>query len=269
MKQISPSVYNKKYYEVGYSTADIKTLLKKNSFYDRYKEISSLLPLAKGDIIVDYGCGNGDLSYYINKNYGCKVVGIDYSSDAIDVCNKRLNSLGSVDKKKEIKFICSNNDSLPNLSGVRAVFFSDVIEHMYNHEIDIVLKTILKWNNKIAVVVRTDNDIYEKRIRPLLYVVQVIFRIKKLESVIKESAHNKKIEEEQHVNLTNSRKLRKLMKKYGLRQKVVAYPKIKTEKIIGQLGQRHVPHLFLGMIGVLIRLFIFLSPSFYAVYEKE
>lgn len=272
MKQISYSRYNNNYYKECYgSSKNFSSLLKKNDFKPRYQEICELLVLEEKDIIVDYGCGNGDLSFFISKNYNSQVLGIDYSSDAIVICEKKLKVFSKIYPNAKIRFSNLNNDCLPELSNVKAVFLSDVVEHMYDHEIEMVLKHIISWNKKeLFILIRTDNDIYEKFIRPFVYAIQLILFLQSIKSIKEMVTDNKKVEQDQHINLTNPIKLRRKLKKFGFSQVSISYPKITNEKIIGQLNLGvGFPHIFIKSIAFILNIFIFLSPSFYGMYKTS
>ena len=68
------------------------------------EELIKLDLIKKEDIIVDYGCGKGRIGFFLNKQIGCKVVGIDHSERLLKMATKNLESYGD---NGDIKFIHS------------------------------------------------------------------------------------------------------------------------------------------------------------------
>ena len=46
------------------------------------------------DVVVDYGCGKGRISFFINDQIGCKVIGIDHSERLLEMANRNLERYG-------------------------------------------------------------------------------------------------------------------------------------------------------------------------------
>jgi len=64
-----------------------------NDFYEnmyKFLNIMQLLDLPKGSAVLDVGCGPGWVSHYLGK-LGYYVIGIDISSDFIDIAQQRLS----------------------------------------------------------------------------------------------------------------------------------------------------------------------------------
>ena len=56
------------------------------------------------NVLVDYGCGKGRVSFFLNSQIGCKVTGIDHSERLLQMAKKNLEEYGKTD---DIKFIHS------------------------------------------------------------------------------------------------------------------------------------------------------------------
>ena len=70
--------------------------------------------LKKEDIIVDYGCGNGRIGFFLNNQIGCKVIGIDHDERMIEKANENLKRYGN---NENIIFIHSKaEDCIPDES---------------------------------------------------------------------------------------------------------------------------------------------------------
>jgi cyclopropane-fatty-acyl-phospholipid synthase len=50
--------------------------------------------------VLDIGCGWGGFALYLNKHYGCEVLGVALAPDQIEFCNERAAELGVSDKVK-------------------------------------------------------------------------------------------------------------------------------------------------------------------------
>jgi len=262
-KSIPASKYDEQYFEERYGNVSETDHI--------YQESASLIKLTENDKVIDLGCGTGQMSILLNLKYSCDVLGIDYSPDAIRLCRENLQK--AVEEKKgieaaKVRFLCCDNDKLSDFQGIKAVFLVDVVEHLYDEEINLVLAHIKKWNNdKIYVVIHTDNNNYLKFLRPVGDFISIHLG-KASSQKIKE---NKKIELERHINLTTARNLKRKLSKHGFSVLKINYPEMSREiiaaqlPIIGKYKALLYPTYFFG------RLFYFLRPSFYllAVYDKN
>ncbi|HEX8923238.1 MAG TPA: class I SAM-dependent methyltransferase, partial [Patescibacteria group bacterium] len=143
MKSVSPEKYNKNYYSIfkqpNYRRYNPSLAAKK------FREIDALVNITSKDLIVDFGCGQGDMCFFLSAKYHCKVIGIDYSKDAIDLALSHLKDFKYAQKQVDITFYNLDNDHLPDLSGVKYVFLNDVVEHLYDPELSQVFKKMYSW----------------------------------------------------------------------------------------------------------------------------
>lgn len=99
---------------------NIKTTWEQQGFYEshhynRYEATSYFAletlfkeyTLSSNDCIVDFGCGKGRLSFYINYYYNCKITGIEMNNNYFDICiNNKKNYLKNYNKEKnKIEFL--------------------------------------------------------------------------------------------------------------------------------------------------------------------
>lgn len=105
------------HYEILFN---IKTTGEQQGFYEshhynRYEATSYFAletlfkeyTLSSNDCIVDFGCGKGRLSFYINYYYNCKITGIEMNNNYFDICiNNKKNYLKNYNKEKnKIEFL--------------------------------------------------------------------------------------------------------------------------------------------------------------------
>lgn len=263
-KQVSVEKYNTNYFESLYVSPDYSKDLSWDSFGDIYKQLANMVELSPDDKVIDFGCGNGELSFCLYKKYGCEIIGIDYSKDAINIANDNLEKLKKNEKNTKLFFLNSNNDSLPNLENIDCVYFCDVLEHIYNNEILMIINKLKTWDKeKLRIVVHTDNNLFLRFVRPLIDRLFIFLNITTKRDIDKRNDW----ENERHINLTNPTKLKKVMSKFDFYQAKLEYPEITMEKIRKQLGNSVKIPGFKNIIFFSLNLFKFLSPSFYAVYE--
>ncbi len=265
MKQVNPKYYDQKYFEFQSVSPDFTKKLGPSNFHKKYQEIASLIPLAPSDHICDFGCGNGDLSFLLSLKYNCRISSIDYSPDAIKICQSNL----SLFQKKtysqpNIKFYNRDNQHLPSLKKIKAVYFCDVFEHLYPSEIKLIIKSVAKWGDP-EIIVHTDNNLYLKYIQPITNLICLLTR-----KITKDQLHQQKIfHQKRHVNLTNPFKLKKYMAKLGYYQTKLQYPKIDQNTILQQLGPLSKFHLLVSLSSLVLKLFPIFFPSFYSVYSSK
>ena len=98
---------------------NIKTTGEQQGFYEshhynRYEATSYFAletlfkeyTLSSNDCIVDFGCGKGRLSFYINYYYNCKITGIEMNNNYFDICiNNKKNYLNYNKEKNKIEFL--------------------------------------------------------------------------------------------------------------------------------------------------------------------
>lgn len=264
MKQVKSSVYDKDFFRRVYGADNHNFNFSSGVSKDYYKEMVDLVKLKKNDTVVDYGCGNGNLSFLLWKKYHCKIIAFDYSSDAIDICNERLRKFKKKYPQMNISFFVANNTSLPQLSRVKAVYFCDVVEHMYDKEIKLAISKIKRWSQgKIKIVIHTDNNYYLRLVRPCIYFFMILLGKK----TVSQAISDKQEEDRVHVNLTNPIVLAKKLKQLKVKHLKTLYPKITKTKIKKQLSVFGEIKLIVSFCYFALNLTPFLSPSFYSVFR--
>jgi 2-polyprenyl-3-methyl-5-hydroxy-6-metoxy-1,4-benzoquinol methylase len=106
--------------------------------------------------ILDYGCGNGALCYYLLKSNNNKVYACDYSNTSVEfVLQKYQQHKNFIDAR----LITDGELSYPS-NTFDAVFLIEVIEHMDNDKIDICLNEInrILKNNGVIIITVPNNE---------------------------------------------------------------------------------------------------------------
>jgi len=67
---------------------------------DKKAHLAAKLHIKPGMKVLDIGCGWGGFALYLNKHYGCEVLGVALAEDQIAFCNERAAALGVADKVK-------------------------------------------------------------------------------------------------------------------------------------------------------------------------
>ena len=141
MKRVDPKVYTRDYYLndcSGY--VDFKKS-NGNILEPRLKEMAKFIKIEKNTKILDVGCGRGEMVIYCAKK-GAESIGIDYSNDAIKLA-KEYSSKQSNNIQKLISFKQMDAKKLNfKDSYFDYVILTDVVEHLYDWELDLAIKEI-------------------------------------------------------------------------------------------------------------------------------
>lgn len=69
--------------------------------------------ITKENIVVDYGCGKGRVSFFLNHEIGCKVIGVDFDERMCEAAVANLKKYGLLgadetgsDGAQKIEFVC-------------------------------------------------------------------------------------------------------------------------------------------------------------------
>ena len=72
------------------------------------EELVKLDFLKKDDVLVDYGCGKGRVSFFINNQIGCKTIGVDHSERLLLMAKQNRERYGET---KDITFVHSKAEN--------------------------------------------------------------------------------------------------------------------------------------------------------------
>ena len=67
---------------------------------DKKAHLAAKMHIEPGMKVLDIGCGWGGFALYLNKHYGCEVLGVALAEDQIAFCKERAEAAGVADKVK-------------------------------------------------------------------------------------------------------------------------------------------------------------------------
>jgi len=105
-----------------------KRIIKQDNF--TYRNVLSVLSnyLLLDINVLDVGCGSGALSFYMAQS-GCRVLGVDVSKNAINLCKENAKRLGLINK---IDFLVGDFTNMNLKRKFNLVLFSEIVEHLRN-----------------------------------------------------------------------------------------------------------------------------------------
>ena len=87
-------------YTMGYYRDPDARISLEQAQLDKKAHLAAKLHIKPGMTVLDIGCGWGGFALYLNKHYGCEVLGVALAEDQIAFCNERAAALGVADKVK-------------------------------------------------------------------------------------------------------------------------------------------------------------------------
>lgn len=134
MRGLSSKIYDKEFFLHACLGSEEFKKSKGKKLHPNVLKLLSYLPDIKDKTILDIGCGRGDISLYLAKK-AKKVVGIDYSKDAIELANEAKLSYPATIQKK-LSFLVMNAKKLKFPDNYFDIIINiDVFEHLYHEEL--------------------------------------------------------------------------------------------------------------------------------------
>ncbi|MBS1240169.1 MAG: cyclopropane-fatty-acyl-phospholipid synthase, partial [Proteobacteria bacterium] len=87
-----------RHYPMAYFRDPANTL--ERAQIDKQALVAAKLRLGPGMRVLDIGCGWGGLALYLNRHYGCEVLGVSLAPDQVRFANERAEAAGVADKVK-------------------------------------------------------------------------------------------------------------------------------------------------------------------------
>ncbi|MFA6272550.1 MAG: class I SAM-dependent methyltransferase [Patescibacteria group bacterium] len=145
MKQVDQKEYDKEYFTTdgGCGSAEVWETYKGKKVDKRLQKSVKLAQIRSGERILDYGCGRGEMLVQ-SAQHGAYIWGIDYASDAISLAEE-ARSACDMETQSRIKIALQTSKILPFSDNTfDMVYFLDVIEHLYQEEVDQALTEIFR-----------------------------------------------------------------------------------------------------------------------------
>jgi len=144
MRRVNPEVYTASYYLTDCTGYQEYRRSWGAVLEPRLARMVSHIPLQPAAAVLDIGCGRGELVFWAARRQAAQAIGLDYSSAAIALANKaRAHFPQSI--RARTKFLHHDAKRLPfPAHKFDAVFMTEVLEHLYPAEQDLVFKEIAR-----------------------------------------------------------------------------------------------------------------------------
>ncbi|MBU0579297.1 class I SAM-dependent methyltransferase [Patescibacteria group bacterium] len=153
MRRVNPRVYTREYYLNDCSGYQEFQQSWGEELEPRFVEIIDKIPVKKGDLVLDIGCGRGELVLWATQR-GARAVGVDYSAVAIKLANSARCRWPKKNRKAtKFKQMDAKQLKFPDQS-FNLIIMSEVWEHIYPEEQEIALKEmkrVLKKTGQIFI----------------------------------------------------------------------------------------------------------------------
>lgn len=134
-KSVPSSTYGQEWIEFSNSAKEYERFLKEGELRPRQLRSLALAALGAGDLVLDMGCGRGEVSLYCAR-LGLRVVATDYSEDCL-LLAAQAKSLSDGSLPGPLVVARADSKSLPLRTGaVSKVLLLDVAEHLYPWELE-------------------------------------------------------------------------------------------------------------------------------------
>lgn len=175
---VDPAIYDKDYFlSDNDGWREWKEGLDSN-LHPKFRRALELAGPIAGKRVLDIGCGRGELIYYCVKS-GASVLGIDYSSAAVEIANQTIDRLPP-EQKVRAKAAVGNAESYNFTDRYDVVFMIEIAEHMYDWQLKAAIAKIESILNPGGrLIIMTPNYLYEKWFSPVKRIVNIPFNMVK------------------------------------------------------------------------------------------
>lgn len=147
-----PSYYSRDYYLYSAAGGELFKL-GSDSPHLLYSYIFNQMKVdVKNKSVLDLGCGRGELCIASARKGARKVVGLDFSQDAIEISKEHLKNCHDL-KKDNIFFLQGNALELALNEKFDVIFLTDIVEHLYDEQLQVIFKCVGEHLAKNGIVV--------------------------------------------------------------------------------------------------------------------
>jgi len=223
-KSIPPLLYNKEYYRGDCGDYEIFNETCGKILSLRLEKALKLGDIREGMNVLDIGCGRGEVLLHCVVK-GARGIGIDYSKDAIEICQSNLKNFPEIPQDAIEYRVMDCKDIQFSTETFDCILMLDIYEHLYDWELDIVLKKvkrILKPGGKLIIHTNPNaTNLYfgYKYWTRHVNMIFSLFTKRKLSTKMEDLRTPSVLE--MHINEQNYWKLKKRISKYFNRYKII------------------------------------------------
>ncbi|MFC1591559.1 class I SAM-dependent methyltransferase [Thermodesulfobacteriota bacterium] len=239
MRQVDSSIYNEHYYKEINEGYHVISEYRCQKLGNRYAQVIDRVRFSPDDIVFDYGCGRGEVLMYLAGAGMLRTgIGLDYSADAIKMCNE-TRQLFPEDVQKKVSFRQGDINEINFPEKLDKAIMLDVVEHLYPEELDLALAKV-SANMKdggVLLIHTTPNLNFYKYGYPIIRMLYPLVSwfpgartiinakpnwkgLKTLPKDPEKDGHN----QEGHVNEQTPAALRDTLRKHGFKSKIKIVP---------------------------------------------
>lgn len=172
---VPPELYDQDYYLKGNDGFREYLDGLDTNMHDKFKRVWKFVDVKEGDKVLDLGCGRGELVYYAAK-CGAKVLGLDYSEDAIKIARETVKGLPT-EMQSDVVLVAGTAEDFDFPDIYDYVFMVETAEHMHEWQLrQLILKMRKHLKPGGQWILTTPNYLYEKYFEPVKRTLNVPFK---------------------------------------------------------------------------------------------
>lgn len=278
-RRVDPFVYDERYYLTG--CTGYKEFKKSwgKILEPRLKRIAKEIPSVKGLKVLDIGCGRGELVFWVARQGAKEVIGIDYSKAGIKLAKEaKKHYPKKIQEIVKFKVMDAKGLKFPEKS-FDAVFSIEVLEHLYQEELEIVLSEIyriLKKNGYFVIHTAPSRLFNNLTYRFWCYPISTI--LVKVNNILSNSNYEnlaewkdlrEKYHKLMHVNEPNYFSLKKLFKRRGFNGSIRSTNVTVLKPVLSWKDKLFNCIVYLYPLSAFFPFNIFWGNDFFAVLRKK
>lgn len=141
------TLYNENYYMNDCGGYDVFEQSKGMEIEPRLQDVYNLVNPQEQDKILDVGCGRGELAFALATS-GAKVLGVDYSDDAIGIAKKTYGG-----KLDNVQYVHEDIFKMDGLEVYDKIVMADVVEHIEQDVLEKIFEKISRSMSDRGVLI--------------------------------------------------------------------------------------------------------------------